>query len=118
MQGRAPSVQTYVKFRDFQFWSNVFVRFGRVVSPLNLPSLLMVRRSFKLCQWIFTYWSLKVEKKLWKDLLRIKKSSEDACCSNNQVAEIEFRKTLIHPDLKPEREVNIACLQLSLLKGK
>lgn len=55
---------------------------------------------------------------MWKDLLRIKKSSEDACCSDNQVAEIEFRKTLIHPDLKPEREVNIACLQLSLLKGK
>ena len=55
---------------------------------------------------------------MWKDLLRIKKSSEDACCSNNQVAEIEFRKTFIHPNLKPEREVNIAFLQLSLLKGK
>ena len=72
MQGRAPTVQTSVKFRDFQFWSNIFVRFGCVVSPLNLPSLLMVRRSFKLCQWIFTYWSLKVKKKIVKGSIAYK----------------------------------------------
>ena len=72
MQGRAPHHTNVCKISRLQFWSNTFVRFGRVVSPLNLPSLLMVRRSFKLCQRIFTYWSLKVEKKIVKGSIAYK----------------------------------------------